>query len=185
GRAHRAHRAHLPRPRRTRVPRREHRERSGRRPHARERTVPLLLPARSVRARRMNVAANGTPPALALPRVLVAGIGNLFLRDDGFGAEVARRLRSRSLRDGVCVFEFGTGGLDLVYELMRGYDALILVDISRRGEAPGTLYVIEPSPVDVHGGDGVAMDPHAMDPETVLRFVKTISGWPAKVLIVA
>jgi len=133
----------------------------------------------------MNAAAHDVPDAVALPRVLVAGIGNVFLRDDGFGSEVARRMHSRRMREGVCVFEFGTGGLNLVYELMRGYDVLILVDISRRGESPGTLYVIEPSPGDVVTGDGATMDPHAMDPATVLRFVKSVCGWPAKVLIVA
>jgi len=130
-------------------------------------------------------AAARTTPDIALPRVLVAGIGNVFLRDDGFGAEVARRMHARTLREGVYVFEFGTGGLDLVHELMRGYDALILVDVSRRGEAPGTLYVIEPSPADVHAGEGAAMDPHAVDPETVLRYVKSVSGWPSKVFIIA
>jgi hydrogenase maturation protease len=120
-------------------------------------------------------------------QILVAGIGNAFLGDDGFGGEVAQRLEARELPDGVSVFDFGTGGLDLAYEVMRGYDALVLVDISRQGEAPGTLYVMETSPEDVDGAieDGAVIDPHGMDPQTVLRFVKAVGGWPGKVLVVA
>ena len=78
------------------------------------------------------------------PQILVAGIGNAFLRDDGFGGQVAKKLEERELPDGVSVFDFGTGGLDLAYEVMRGYHALVLIDVSRQGEAPGTLYVMEP-----------------------------------------
>jgi hydrogenase maturation protease len=120
-------------------------------------------------------------------RILVAGIGNAFLRDDGFGGQVAQRLEKRELPAGVAVFDFGTGGLDLAYEVMRGYDALVLVDVSRQGEEPGTLYVMEPDPEDVDGGieDGTVIDPHGMDPQTVLRFVKAVGGWPGKVVIVA
>jgi hydrogenase maturation protease len=120
-------------------------------------------------------------------RILVAGIGNAFLGDDGFGGQVAQRLEKRELPEGVSVFDFGTGGLDLAYEVMRGYDALVLVDVSRQGEPPGTLYVMEPDPADVEGGieDGAVIDPHAMDPQTVLRFVKAVNGWPGKVVVIA
>ena len=76
-------------------------------------------------------------------RILVAGIGNAWLSDDGFGGEVVKRLEARELPEGAVVFDFGTGGLDLAYEVMRGYDALILVDVSRQGGEPGTLYVME------------------------------------------
>jgi hydrogenase maturation protease len=87
----------------------------------------------------------------------------------------------------VSVFDFGTGGLDLAYEVMRGYDALVLMDISRQGEQPGTVFVMHPDPAEVEGGieDGMTLDPHAMDPQTVLRFVKSVGGWPGKVVIVA
>ena len=120
-------------------------------------------------------------------QILVAGIGNAFLGDDGFGGQVAQRLEKRDLPEGVLVLDFGTGGLDLAYEVMRGYDALVLVDISRQGEPPGTIYVMEPDPADVDGGieDGAVIDPHGMDPQTVLRFVKAVGGWPGKVVIVA
>ncbi len=120
-------------------------------------------------------------------QILVAGIGNSWMRDDGFGSEVVKLLAERELPAGVSVVDFGTGGLDLAYEVMRGYDGLVLVDISRQGEPPGTLYVMEADPEDVDGSieDGQALDPHGMDPETVLRFVKYVGGWPGRVFVVA
>ena len=119
-------------------------------------------------------------------RVLVAGIGNAWMKDDGFGGRVAERLEARELPDGVAVFDFGTGGLDLAYEVMRGYDALVLVDVSRKGGEVGTLYVMDADPDDVEPiGDGEVVSPHAMDPHTVLRFVKTVGGWPGRILVIA
>jgi hydrogenase maturation protease len=120
-------------------------------------------------------------------QILVAGIGNAWLRDDGFGGEVVGALLERELPEGVTVLDLGSGGLDLAYEVMRGYDALILIDVSRQGGAPGTLYVMEAEPGDVEGEieDGQLLNPHGMDPQTVLRFVKYVGGWPGRVLIVA
>jgi hydrogenase maturation protease len=120
-------------------------------------------------------------------QILVAGVGNAWLRDDGFGGEVAKLLAGRELPPGVRVMDFGSGGLDLAYEVMRGYDALILVDVSRQGSPPGTLYVMEAREEDVDGGieDGQVLDLHGMDPQTVLRFVKYVGGWPGRVLVVA
>jgi len=120
-------------------------------------------------------------------QILVAGIGNAWLRDDGFGGEVAKLLSERELPAGVHVIDFGTGGLDLAYEVMRGYDALILVDVSRQGEPPGTLYVMEADVAEIDGQieDGQMLDPHGMDPQTVLRFVKYVGGWPGRVFVVA
>jgi len=120
-------------------------------------------------------------------QVLIAGIGNTWQRDDGFGSEVARRLEGRDLPKGVAVIDFGTGGLDLAYQVMYGYDGLVMIDISRQGGSPGTLYVMEIDEEDVTSGveDGDALNPHAMDPETVLRFIKLTGGWPGKVVIVA
>lgn len=120
-------------------------------------------------------------------QILVAGIGNAWMRDDGFGGEVAKLLSERELPPGVQVIDFGSGGLDLAYEVMRGYDALILIDVSRQGGPAGTLYVMEASPDDVDGQieDGQMLDPHGMDPETVLRFVKYVGGWPGRVFVVA
>jgi hydrogenase maturation protease len=120
-------------------------------------------------------------------RILVAGIGNVWLGDDGFGGEVVKRLEARELPNGTVVFDFGTGGLDLAYEVMRGYDALVLVDVTRQGGDPGTLYVMEALEQEVEAGieDGQVLNPHGMDPQTVLRFVKTLGAWPGKVLVVA
>ena len=122
-----------------------------------------------------------------MKRILVAGIGNAWLKDDGFGGEVVKRLEQRDLPEEAAVFDFGTGGLDLAYEVMHGYDALILVDVSRQGGEPGTLYVMEAREEDVDAGieDGQVINPHGMDPQTVLRFVKTLGAWPGKVVVVA
>jgi hydrogenase maturation protease len=119
--------------------------------------------------------------------VLIAGIGNAWLKDDGFGGEVIKSLTERELPGDVVVLDFGTGGLDLAYEVMRGYDALILVDVSRQGGEPGTLYLMEPDRDEIAAGieDGEIIDPHSMDPQTVLRFVKTVGGWPGKVVVIA
>jgi hydrogenase maturation protease len=120
-------------------------------------------------------------------RILVAGVGNAWLRDDGFGGEVARRLDGMELPAGVAVMDAGTGGLDLAYEVMRGYDGLVLVDVSRQGGEPGTLYVMEPDEASIDAGieDGDTINPHAMDPQTMLRFVKSVGAWPGRVVVIA
>jgi hydrogenase maturation protease len=121
-------------------------------------------------------------------RVLIAGIGNAWQKDDGFGSEVARRLDHEQLPDGVAVIDFGTGGLDLAYQAMNGYDAILMIDITRQGGEPGTLYVMEVDEDEVAAGaveDGEVLNPHGMDPETVLRFIKVMGSWPGKVVIVA
>ena len=119
--------------------------------------------------------------------ILVAGVGNAWLRDDGFGGEVARRLAQRELPEGVSVMDAGTGGLDLAYEVMRGYDALMILDISTQGGEPGTLYLIEPDEDSIKGAidDGEAINPHSMDPQTVLRFLKSTGAWPSRVIVIA
>ena len=120
-------------------------------------------------------------------QILVAGVGNAWMLDDGFGSEVAQRLEAREMPSGVTVLDAGSGGLDLAYEVMRGYHALVLVDISRQGGEPGTLYVIEPDPDEFAASieDGEVINPHGMDPHTVLRFVKSVGGWPGKVVVIA
>jgi hydrogenase maturation protease len=122
-----------------------------------------------------------------IPQILVAGVGNTWLQDDGFGCEVIKRLGTRELPDGVTVLDFGTGGLELAYEVMRGYDGLVLIDVSQQGGEPGTLYVLEPDPDEIDAGieDGATVNPHGMDPQTVLRFLKSIGGWPGKVVVIA
>ena len=79
-------------------------------------------------------------------RTLVACLGNIFLSDDGFGVEVARRLASQDLPGGVRVTDYGIRGMHLAYDLAEGFDTTILVDTAQRGDAPGTVYLIEPEP---------------------------------------
>jgi hydrogenase maturation protease len=132
---------------------------------------------------------SGTPDSRApVDRILVAAVGNDWLQDDGFGPAVAKQLLERELADGVTVTDFGTGGLNLAYEVMAGYDALILLDISRQGHPPGTLYVIEPDEAEIDAAiaAGGSFDVHGMDPMSVLRFVKQVSGsLPSHVLVLA
>jgi hydrogenase maturation protease len=112
-------------------------------------------------------------------RVLVAGIGNVFMADDGFGVEVASRLAGRPLPVGVEVRDFGIRGMDLAYALGDGYDAAILVDAAPRGEPPGTLSLIEP---DLDDEAGVAPAAHVMDPVAVLALARGLGPMPGRVL---
>jgi hydrogenase maturation protease len=125
------------------------------------------------------LAAAGQP-APARRRVLVAGIGNVFLGDDGFGVEVARRLAACELPPGVEVADFGIRGMDLVYALGEDYDAAVFIDAVPRGGAPGTLYVIEPE-VDK---DKLSLDTHGMDPVKVLRLAGALGPVPERLLVV-
>ena len=120
-------------------------------------------------------------------QILVAGVGNAWMLDDGFGSVVAQRLEAREMPSGVKVMDAGSGGLDLASEIMRGYHALVLLDVSRQGGEPGTLYVIEPDPEDYSRPieDGEMISPHGMDPQTVLRFVSAVGGFSGKVVVVA
>lgn len=119
------------------------------------------------------------------PRVLVAGIGNIFLGDDGFGPEVARRLAGQPVPDQVKVADFGIRGVHLAYELLDDYGTVVLIDAVSRGDPPGTVSVIEPS-TDPADGDGVleAMDAHGMNPEAVLAMVGDLGGHLNRVLVV-
>jgi hydrogenase maturation protease len=113
-------------------------------------------------------------------RVLVAGIGNIFMGDDGFGVEVARRLAERPLPAGVEVGDFGIRGIDLMYALGEGYDAAVFVDAVPRGEPPGTLSVIEP---ELEEGDAT-IDAHGMDPVKVLSLARQVGSVPERILVV-
>jgi hydrogenase maturation protease len=118
------------------------------------------------------------------PRILVAGVGNIFLGDDAFGVEVVRELARRPQPDGVRVADFGIRGLDLTYALLDGYEAVILVDATPRGAAPGTLYVleVEPPAPDEAGGE-LAVEGHNLDPARVLRLAAAM-GSPVRRLLV-
>jgi hydrogenase maturation protease len=119
-------------------------------------------------------------PSQATASVLVAGIGNVFLGDDGFGVEVAARLGRRDLPRGVYVADFGIRGMDLAYALQEDYDVAIFVDAVPRGEPPGTLFVIEP---DLEEGEAVP-EAHGMDPVKVLALARELGHVPGRVLVV-
>lgn len=129
---------------------------------------------------------SSTPVIAGKPSILVAGIGNIFLGDDGFGVEVVRRLNSCKLPSGVRVADFGIRGFDLSYALQDGYETTILVDACQHGETPGTLYVVEPDLNDLDGDDSAEglIETHGMNPMKVLRMAKAMNGSMKKVLLV-
>jgi hydrogenase maturation protease len=118
------------------------------------------------------------------PRILIAGVGNIFLGDDAFGVEVAQRLARRELPPEVRIVDFGIRGLDLTYALLDGYEAVILVDAAPRGGPPGTLYVLEPECGGIVPGDGLAVETHGMDPVKVLRLAGAMGGHVERLLLV-
>ena len=118
-------------------------------------------------------------------RILVAGIGNIFLGDDAFGCEVARQLAQQSWPENVRVVDFGIRGFDLAYALLDGQDVTILVDATPRGEAPGTLYSIEPDLNELDELDLEAIpETHGMNPLKVLKMVKAMGGEFKQILLV-
>jgi hydrogenase maturation protease len=112
--------------------------------------------------------------------VLVAGIGNVFMGDDGFGVEVAGRLLRNELPAGVHVEDFGIRGMDLAYAL-QDYDVVVLIDAIPRGQSPGTLYVIE---AELGDDEPVAPEAHGMDPVKVLSLARALGGPLPRVLVV-
>jgi len=127
-------------------------------------------------------------------RVLVAGIGNIFQTDDAFGVEVATLLATRTLPPGARVEDFGIRGLHLAYELLEGYDGLVIVDAVPMGEPPGTLAVIAPEPDSAGSNDTAGesdtademavVDAHTMNPDVVLATLHRLGGSVEKILIV-
>jgi hydrogenase maturation protease len=114
-------------------------------------------------------------------RVLVAGVGNIFLGDDGFGVEVVKRLAEREVPEGVEVKDFGIRGMDLAYALQDDYEVVIFVDATPRGEAPGTVYLIEP---EIEEDREVALDTHGMDPVKVIKLSRWLGAKPTHTLVV-
>jgi hydrogenase maturation protease len=112
---------------------------------------------------------------------LVAGIGNIFNRDDGFGSEVAQRLLAQPLPPDVRVEDYGIRGMHLALDLLDGCDLLVLVDALATDDAPGTLCVLEPDPA---GAGAEPLDAHRMDPQSVLAMVADLGGTVGRVLVV-
>jgi len=119
------------------------------------------------------------------PRILVAGIGNIFLGDDGFGVEVVKRLAARELSSAVRVADFGIRGFDLVYALQDGYETTILVDACPQGQIPGTIFVLEPDLSDgASQQQSSIVDTHGMDPVNVIRMARAMNAPLNRVLVV-
>jgi hydrogenase maturation protease len=118
--------------------------------------------------------------------ILVAGVGNIFLGDDGFGVEVATRLAANPgpLPEGIKVRDFGIRGMHLAYELLDGYDGLILIDAVQRGSEPGTVYVIEPDLENLPASQSPAMDAHSMSPDTVFATLRALGGTVRHIYVV-
>jgi hydrogenase maturation protease len=116
--------------------------------------------------------------------ILIAGIGNIFLADDGFGVAVAQRLLSCELPNGVRVVDYGIRGLDLAYALADAQGVAILVDACARGEAPGTLFVIEPAVGADTVDSPLAVDAHSMNPMRVIQMAKSMGNPDARILLV-
>ncbi|MGH9704508.1 MAG: hydrogenase maturation protease [Candidatus Acidiferrales bacterium] len=132
------------------------------------------------------LAIDEGPLATAAKKILIAGIGNIFLADDGFGVEVAGRLANQSFPTGVRVADFGIRGFDLAYALMEGFETTILVDAYPGEGQPGTLFVVEPDVASLNsaGTPPGLVEPHAMDPIQVLRMATGMGGQLKRVLLV-
>lgn len=128
-----------------------------------------------------------------MARILVAGVGNIFLRDDGFGVEVVQHLVGRDFGTGVEVEDFGIRGVHLAYQLLEGYDTLILIDAVSRGFDPGTLFVLEPdvsaarpeAEDAVETGAAPLVDAHGMTPGAMLASLDLLGGHVSRVRVVA
>ena len=121
-------------------------------------------------------------------RTLVAGVGNVFLRDDAFGVEVVRLLAERPVPDGVQVKDFGIRGVHLAYDLLDGCDLFVLVDAAQRGETPGTVTVLEvevPEPDPAVLGSGPVIDAHSLTPDGIFAMLGSLGGRPGRSLLVA
>ena len=114
-------------------------------------------------------------------RVLIAGVGNIFLGDDGFGVEVVRRLAGREMPEGVEVVDFGIRGMDLAYALQDDYKLVVFVDATPRCGEPGTVYLIEP---EIEEDGEVSLDTHGMDPLKVIKLSRALGAEPTRTLVV-
>jgi hydrogenase maturation protease len=117
-------------------------------------------------------------------RTLVAGVGNVFQRDDAFGVEVIRLLAERPRPAGVEIADFGIRGIHLVYELLNGCDLFILVDAAQRGCEPGTVTVLEVEPRDTAPRAAV-MDAHGLAPDQIFAMLASMGSRPGRSLVVA
>ena len=121
-------------------------------------------------------------------RTLVAGVGNVFLRDDAFGVEVVRLLGEQPRDDGVQIRDFGIRGVHLAYELLNGCDLFVLIDAAPRGAAPGTVSVIDielPEPSSPASLTSPVIDAHSLTPDSIFALLTSLGGRPGRSLLVA
>jgi hydrogenase maturation protease len=119
-------------------------------------------------------------------QILIAAIGPAWRPEEDYATAVADLIEARELPSGVSNVDFGTGAIGIAYEVMRGYDALVLIDIDAGESAVRALSVKEIDEQQVDGGveDGQELEPNGMDVDTVLRFIKYIGGWPGRIFTV-
>jgi hydrogenase maturation protease len=126
-------------------------------------------------------------------KMLVAGVGNIFFTDDAFGCEVVRRLANEDLPEGVTVADFGIKGVHLAYELLEGYDTVIIVDAAPCGGKPGDLYLIEPKLEEIaesplvqaaSEGESALIDAHGLEPDAIFGMLKALGGSVGRALVV-
>ena len=118
-----------------------------------------------------------------MKRVLIAGIGNVLLGDDGVGPYVAHVLASSlDFEPGVQVEDLGTPALDLIDHL-TGLDALILVDSVDDGAPAGTIHLYRKEDILRHGPP-VRMDPHSPALTESLLAADFVGSAPAEVLLI-
>ena len=125
-------------------------------------------------------------------RVLIAGVGNIFLSDDAFGSEVVRRLAGTDLPEGVEMVDFGIRGVHLAYQLLDGYDVLVVVDAAQRGLPPGTVSLLDVDQAEVadaspavSDGQAPLVDAHGLEPGAILSMLGSLGGTVAKVMVLA
>jgi hydrogenase maturation protease len=118
-------------------------------------------------------------------RTLVAGVGNVFLGDDAFGVEVIKLLADYQPPEGVQIRDFGIRGIHLVYDLLDGCDLFVLVDAAARGEAPGTVTVVEVELPTADRMDRPVMDAHSLTPDSIFALLASLGGRPGRSLLVA
>jgi hydrogenase maturation protease len=121
-------------------------------------------------------------------KMLVAGVGNIFLTDDGFGSEVVRAMAEHPgppLPEGVELSDFGIRGVHLAYQLLDGYDLLVLVDAAPTGREPGTVSLLEVDLDRIEPGGNALVDAHGMEPTEILSILGSLGGRVSQVLVVA
>jgi hydrogenase maturation protease len=117
-------------------------------------------------------------------KVLIGGVGNIFLGDDAFGVEVLRRLAERELPENISVKDFGIRGFDLALAFMEEWDLVILLDATQRGGAPGTLYIIEADATSKTGSSQPSFEPHGMHPVRAMDLVRTMGSPTPRTIVI-